>query len=103
MIHPYQGHYQYTELSVKNNAPDKIGVYYCGYVDEKNILITHYVGRAKGEDVSIRSRLLNHLYQDDWPDVYHFGYHVCTTEKEAEDLETAEIKRIQPKYNIQGK
>lgn len=103
MVYNYQGHYQYNKVSVTSNAPDEIGIYYCGYVDANNTLITHYVGRAKGDGVSIRSRLSDHLRQDSWPDVFHFGCRACTTKKEAEDLETAEVLRLKPKYNIQGK
>lgn len=103
MAYEYQGHYQYNKVSVNTNAPENMGVYYCGYVAANNILITHYVGRAKGDGVSIRSRLLDHLSQDNWPDVSRFGYRVCTTKKEAEDLEASEIQRIKPKYNTQGK
>jgi len=103
MVYDYQGHYQYNKVSVTNNASEEMGVYYCGYVNANNILITHYVGRAKGDGVSIRSRLLDHLRQDNWPDVSHFGYRVCTTKKEAEDLEASEIQRLKPRYNTQGK
>ena len=60
------------------------------------------VGRGVG-DGGIRGRLLNHLRNDYWPDVTHFGYCVCSTAKEAEDFEASEIKRLQPKYNTQGK
>jgi len=104
VVKPYFGHYSYTKVSIISNASSGIGVYYCGYVNtQNNNLVTHYVGRAKGDEVTIRSRLLDHLNNDNWADVSHFGYRECTTKKEAEDLETKEIKRLQPKYNTQGK
>ena len=37
-----------------------------------------------------------------WPDVSHFGYRVCSTLKEAKELETSEIENLQPKYNKSG-
>lgn len=103
MIQDYQGQYRYNKISVTTNAPEEIGVYYCGQINENNSLITHYVGRAKGEGVSIYSRLLDHLRQENWFDVSYFGYQICTTKKETEDLEASEIQRLKPKYNTQGK
>jgi len=103
MIYEYKGQYPYNVISVKNNAPDSIGVYYCGYPNASNVLIVHYVGRAMGDGVSISSRLLDHLREDNWSDTSHFGFRVCSTKEEAENLEAAEINRLKPKYNTQGK
>jgi excinuclease UvrABC nuclease subunit len=101
LIYDYQGHYSFNSNSVSNNAPESWGVYYCGYLNQDNILITLYVGRAAGEGVNIKSRLLDHLRENKWPDVTHFGYKECTTQQEAINLETNEIKRLnQPKYNM---
>jgi excinuclease UvrABC nuclease subunit len=61
-----------------------------------------YVGRAVGKE-GIRGRLLQHLQEDYWPNVSHFGYCLCNTTKEAEEHEANEIKRLQPKHNKQGK
>ncbi len=80
-----------------------MGVYYCGYVNAQNVLEVLYVGRALGIGVSVKSRLLDHFRDDNWPGVTHFGFHACTTWQEAENLEAAEIKRLQPKYNTLGK
>jgi len=103
MIYPYSGNHIYSRLSVSQNSPsDNIGVYYCGYTD-KNILHVFYIGRAMGDSVSIQSRLLDHLRDDNWPDVTHFGYRTCTRKRETEEIEAAEIKRLQPKYNTVGK
>lgn len=100
----YNGHYPYNKLSIISNAPDEIGVYFCGYISQANgSLATLYVGRAKGENVTIKSRLLNHLNDDNWPGVNHFGFIICQTPKEAENLETLEIQRLKPNYNTQGK
>lgn len=103
MVYAYSGHFPYNGLSVATNATDNLGVYYCGYVNGNSALITLYVGRAAGDGVSVRSRLSDHLRNDSWRDVTHFGYRICSTKKEAEDLEAAEIQRLQPKYNTQGK
>lgn len=104
MIYQYKGNYVYNKLSITQYASDGIGVYYCGYRNpSNNSLKPLYIGRAKGEGVSIKSRLLDHLRDDNWPDVNVFGYQECTTMKEAEDLEESEIKKYQPKYNTQLK
>ena len=102
MIYSYSGSFPYNRPSVQIFAPGSLGVYYCGYLNVAGTLICHYVGRAIGEGVTIRSRLVDH-FTDGWPDVTHFGHQVCTTAKEAEDLEKGEIKRLQPKYNKVGK
>lgn len=103
MIYPYKGNYQYNIMSVIINAPAEMGVYYCCYMNYQNEPFALYVGRAKGDGVSIRSRLLDHLRSDHWPAVTHFGFKICTTKKEAEDLEVKEIKRLKPDYNERGK
>lgn len=104
MIYDYRGHYSYSKPTVEQNAPDNWGVYYCGAVNAANTLIVHYVGRAAGDNVSIKSRLSDHIRKpESWPDVSSFGFRICTTQKEAEDLEATEIQRLQPKYNQIGK
>lgn len=103
MIYDYSGHYGFSKASIEQYAPDNWGVYYCGAVNASNTLITHYVGRATGDDVSIKIRLLDHERNQSWPDVSSFGFRICTTKTEAESLEAAEIKRLQPKYNEIGK
>jgi len=102
MIYDYAGQYPYKDGVVRGWDSSAIGVYYCGYPLSNGLLATLYVGRAVGEG-GIRNRLMQHLQEDFWSDVNHFGYRVCTTVKEAEDLEASEIKRLQPKYNKQGK
>lgn len=102
MIYDYSGHHGYDKWSVTSKAPDNIGVYYCGVLNFKG-LIPLYIGRAIGENVTIKSRLLDHVRDDNWPEVTHFGYQICTTVKEAEDLEASEIASWKPKYNKQGK
>lgn len=102
MTYNYQGHYQYSDNVIRNWDSSAMGVYYCGYPLSNGNLLVLYVGRAVG-DGGIRGRLLQHLQEDYWSGVTHFGYCVCTTAKEAEDLEANEIKRLQPKHNKQGK
>ena len=103
MISNYYGHYSYNSNSISRNAIDKIGVYYCGYIGKNGKLSTLYVGRAAGDGVTIRSRLFDHLNNNRWPDVSHFGFRVCDTKSEAIDLEAKEIARLKPKYNSIGK
>jgi excinuclease UvrABC nuclease subunit len=103
MIYQYKGNYAYNKLSITQYASDGIGVYYCGSKNADGSLFPLYIGRAKGENVSIKSRLLDHFRDDNWSDVSIFGYRECTTMKEAEDLEAAEIAKFKPKYNTQLK
>jgi len=102
MVYPYKGHYTYSQDVVSEWDSSAIGVYYCGYVDSDNKLSILYIGRGTGDD-GMRGRLLDHLQDDDWPDVSHFGYQVADTIKEVENWEAEEIARYKPKYNKQGK
>lgn len=102
MISQYVGHYPYNQLSINTHAPEETGVYYCGSVNTENVLIIHYVGRSIGTQ-GIKGRLQDHLRQDSWPDVTHFGYCTCETDQEAVVFEQQEIGNYQPKYNTQGK
>ncbi|KKW05717.1 MAG: hypothetical protein UY40_C0010G0014 [candidate division CPR1 bacterium GW2011_GWC1_49_13] len=102
MIGNYKGHYSYDEKTIGDWKSSTIGVYYCGYPLSNGNLYVLYVGRAVGGD-GIRGRLLQHLREEIWPDVSHFGYCVCAKVGEAEDHEAAEIARLKPSYNIQGK
>lgn len=101
MIQEYKGPYPYTEKVVGDWDSSAIGVYYCGYPSNGKLSVL-YVGKSVG-DGGIRGRLLDHLRDDYWPDVTHFGYRVCSTTKETEDFEASEIARLKPKYNKQGK
>jgi len=101
MIQEYKGPYQYSDKVVGDWDSDAIGVYYCGYLSGGNLSVL-YVGKSVG-DGGIRGRLLDHLRDDYWPDVTHFGYRVCGTVRETEDFEAREIARLNPKYNKQGK
>jgi len=103
MIEDYNGHHPFNESTIMQNAPAKHGVYYCGYIADTGNLATHYVGRAMGEGVTIRTRLLDHLRRAGWTDVTNFGFRVCTLDSEVEQLEKTEIKRLNPKYNLVGK
>lgn len=78
------------------------GVYYCGVITTERKLIVYYVGRAVG-DGGIRSRLLQHLSENKWYDVTHFGYKACDSMNETIDHEISEISRLKPKYNIHHK
>ena len=102
MTSKYSGHHPYNNFEISLFAPEGIGVYYLGIPNVENALVVHYVGRAKGEGVTIKSRLLAHL-REGLSDITHFGYILCNTAKEAEDLEAAEIVRLQPKHNKLGK
>ncbi len=102
MIEDYKGPYLYNKEIVSNWESTAIGVYYCGFISSNNVLSVLYVGKGTS-DKGIRGRLLQHLDEDKWPDVSHFGYCICSTSTEAELFEASEIKRLKPKYNIQGK
>lgn len=99
----YSQSYLYHQTSVTDFAPLNWGVYYIGYVDNLGRLYPLYIGRASGIGVTIRSRLFDHLREIFWSDATHFCFRLCTTPSEAIFLETAEIQRFQPKYNVVGK
>jgi excinuclease UvrABC nuclease subunit len=99
MIGPYKGNYPYSKDSIEKNAPTQIGVYYCGHLKSANDLGTDYVGSSD----DIRTRLLQHLDEDRWPDVTHFGFKLCSSRQEASNFEADEIRRLNPKYNKTGK
>lgn len=100
-MNQYNGHYNYDHGTVNGWQNNAIGIYYCGEITTNGNLTVHYVGKGTG-DGGIRARLLDHIRQDNWPDVRHFGYVLCSTAQEAINLEAAEIRRLQPKYNTQG-
>lgn len=102
MIYKYEGQFSYSDDVVRNWNSNAIGVYYCGHITTTGGLKPNYIGKGCG-DGGMRSRLLNHLVEEYWPDVTHFGYHKCDTEKEALDFEAEEIEKYKPKYNLQGK
>ncbi|QQG42452.1 MAG: hypothetical protein HYW15_03005 [Candidatus Giovannonibacteria bacterium] len=97
----YNGHYSYDLTTVSGWESKVIGVYYIGYLSGQN-LTPVYVGKATGLD-GIRGRLLDHLNENNWSDASYFGYRICNSAAEAEQLEAAEIRRCQPRYNELGK
>ena len=99
----YQGHYSYNSISALLSAPNSKGIYYCGFVNQQGLLVPMYVGRARGDGVTIRSRLLDHLRNDKWLGVTHFGFTVYSTELFIDAIEGIEISRFQPIYNTQGR
>ena len=102
MIYNYQGHYSFNQKTVSDWNSRITGVYYCGYQVQNGNLFPLYIGRAVG-DGGIRGRLLQHLAENKWPDIFIFGYTQCSTPQEAMSLEEQEIAKYKPKYNIQGK
>lgn len=102
MIYEYKGPFSFTQEIVGGWDSTAIGVYYCGYLNAKGELVCLYVGQACGA-AGLRGRLLQHLAERKWSNVTHFSYRQCGKVEEAANLESAEIRRIQPYYNIQGK
>lgn len=101
MVQEYKGNYTFSKEVVQNWNNDQGGVYYCGVINSGGGLTPYYIGKAFG-DGGIRGRLLQHLNENKWRDVTHFGYHVCSSENESLNFETQEIKKFNPKYNTQG-
>jgi len=100
MIGQYSPNYLYNEISVRLNAPDSWGVYYCGTLNPNGSLFPYYVGRASDQNVTVKSRLLDHIRVGEWPDITHFVFVTCSTSQEAEQFEMTEIARLNnPKYN----
>lgn len=102
MIYSYEGHYEFNDEIVRNWNSNAIGVYYCGYKNVSGELIPLYIGKGVS-DKGVRGRLLDHLRDDNWSDVTHFGYQLCSTVSEAEVLELEKIQYHKPKYNERGK
>lgn len=102
MVYDYNGHFAYTSQSISNNAPQSKGVYYMGSLNQDRSLGVTYVGKSSdGSDM--RGRLQSHFNNNEWSDVTHFGYRVCTTTQEADKLEADEIARLKPRHNQIGK
>ncbi|MFH1088611.1 MAG: hypothetical protein V1719_02105 [Patescibacteria group bacterium] len=102
MVYQFKGPYSYNKRVVTDWNSNELGVYYCGYKNSAGSLYVLYVGRSIG-DSGIRGRILQHLSENKWPDVDHFGYCVCDTDRDAINFEIQEIDRLKPKYNVQGK
>ena len=103
MVQGYKGNYVFSKEVVQGWNNDEGGVYYCGVVDNTGKSLTpHYIGKAFGGG-GIKARLLQHLSENKWRDITHFGYSVCSSENESLAFELQEIKRLNPKYNIHGK
>jgi excinuclease UvrABC nuclease subunit len=102
MVQGYKGHFVFSREVIQTWNNDQGGVYYCGILNSTGQLIPHYVGKAFGEG-GIRGRLLQHLNENKWRDITHFGYCVCSSENETFDFETQEIRKHNPKYNTQGR
>ena len=98
MISQYNGNFEYNRNSIQESAPSATGVYFCVHF-EQQLVIADYIGKATGVGVSIKSRLLDHINSQHWPEVTHFGYILCTLPSEADRLEVSEIVRCGPKYN----
>ncbi len=102
MVQNYQGHYNYSQGVVGGWKSSAIGVYYCGCIAANGNLDVLYVGKATGQE-GMRGRLLQHLREDFFEGVTHFGYCACATIAEAETFEATEIRRLQPRHNKIGK
>lgn len=100
MISEFKGPYSYAEKIVREWNSSVPGVYYLGVKTPQNQMIIYYIGKAVAEG-GIRSRLLEHLSENKWDDVTHFGYHASQPldVKAVNELEEEEIKKYSPKYN----
>ena len=103
MVYQFQGPYNYHADILGGWDSVAIGVYYCGYINPQNgVMYAHYVGKGTGQG-GMKSRLLDHLRENLWSGVTHFGFRACDTVAEADALECSEILRCQPAYNKVGK
>lgn len=95
------GPFVFDHPTVSGWKSTAIGVYYIGAPNGRpNDIASYYVGKGCSKDAGIQCRLFDHLGR--WVDTTRFMYRECSTEWEAEQLEAAEIKRLQPKYNKVG-
>jgi excinuclease UvrABC nuclease subunit len=51
----------------------------------------------------LKERLLEHIENNEWPDVKYFQYMECENEIDMNRKEDYAIKSFQPKYNRMGK
>ena len=102
MSHSFKGPYLFNNATISEWDSTAIGVYYCGVRNSEGKLILYYIGKSVA-DSGIRGRLLQHLSENKWADVTHFGYEQCDTVAETEKHELEEIAKYKPKYNTQGK
>jgi excinuclease UvrABC nuclease subunit len=103
MNNQYFGNYSFDMHNIMTFASIYKGVYYCGNIGTYGQLIPWYIGRAVGDNVSIKSRLLDHLKEKKWSVVTHFGYRIFSSKEEAIIFEENEIKNYNPFYNKQLK
>jgi len=82
MIQSFNGPYSFDDSTISDWDSTIIGVYYCGIKTTDGKLTIYYIGRAIGDE-GIRGRLLQHLDENKWHDVTHFGYEECGTAQEA--------------------
>lgn len=100
MIGEFKGPYTYSKQVISDWNNNQGGVYFLGVQTSEQKMTVYYVGKAFGTE-GIRGRLLQHINDNEWPDITHFGYETCSTEQEALDYEKSEIKRLNPRHNIQ--
>lgn len=97
----FQGPFLYREDIISGWDSNIKGIYYCG-IKQNESIIPLYIGKATREG-GIKDRLLDHLREDNWPDITHFAYYALDNEKEIDNFEVLEIEKYKPKYNIQNK
>ncbi|OGM97334.1 MAG: hypothetical protein A2735_03120 [Candidatus Yanofskybacteria bacterium RIFCSPHIGHO2_01_FULL_41_21] len=102
-MEPFKGPYVYSEKIIREWNSTAVGVYYIGAKTPENQLRIFYIGKAVSGG-GIRKRLLEHLTENKWNDVTHFGFHIFKTDniKEIEEFEKEEIAKYNPKHNIKG-
>ncbi len=102
MISEFKHPFPYSAKTIEEWNSVAIGVYYCGYLNANGALVPLYIGKATS-DRGIRGRLLDHLRDDYWPEVTHFGFHTCDYVHEADQHESVEIIKFKPRHNKIGK
>lgn len=97
----------YTRESIQK-LPSILGVYFFINKDFNSPYL--YVGKAgfrlnsKGNITGgLKERLLEHIENNEWPDVKYFQYMECENEIDMNRKESYAISSFQPKYNRKGK
>lgn len=96
-MYKYNGKYSFDKSVISNWNSSATGVY---YLFEGTSIV--YVGSAISVE-GIRGRLLQHINERSFPNVAQFGYKEIFGKDAILNHESSEIKRLQPRYNKNGK
>jgi excinuclease UvrABC nuclease subunit len=91
----------FSRNTIRYFVPNVNAVYYLrGIADENSLYPIYYIGRAENND--LKSKLLKIFEENEWNDIIYLNYIECEDPKQIKVYEEFEIKRHQPKYNLEN-